>query len=552
MSLKRQRSWPDDLGPEGEPEQLERLLADLHAEDPGLQRDGAAGVARFLERRFAVEELEPAVEVGAAPLERLLVDLYADAPELQAEGRPGVEKFLGAGAARVGRGRAHRAVASYRRFARAGGLQRVAAVVVCAVSGLLAWHQLKPAGSGDSPEPIVAATGSTTEQVSAVESTESLPERPIANKPLELSESATATAAAPPEPETGRAKRRRVNAIEEITVTARRREENLQETPISITAFSTEDLEDQDVRRIEDIRDAVPNLQFDQSVGQASSARIYIRGLGNGDPIASDDPGVGVDIDGVYLPRAQDALLTISDIERVEVLRGPQGALFGKNTIGGAVNIITQKPTADAFAGEGEARAGNYGLFDSQVAVNVPLLPERFAGRISFATAQRDGFATSERTLAQPRFLAGRAQLMTATTDNYASHSSSVFDVTDALEVTAGLRFTQERKSLEPRHVSLATGSDSFSVSSITAWRRNTAERASDDDGTPPAPDAYGQEFTAIPRSFALARPWFPPLRRNGLSELFTTLELEPIARVLPDIRISDLFRDAREFEAAD
>jgi iron complex outermembrane recepter protein len=209
-------------------------------------------------------------------------------------------------------------------------------------------------------------------------------------------------------------------AIEEITVTARKREESLQETPISITAFSESDLKDQEIRRISDIQAGVPNLQFDQAVGQSNAARISIRGVGNGDSLISDDPGVGVYIDGVYLPRAQGALLAVSDIARIEVLRGPQGTLFGKNTIGGAVNIVTQKPSFER-KGEVSFRAGNYDLFETKFTYNIPLIPERVAARVSFTSKQRDGFTKNDfnnSTIGRNRLLAGRAQLLINATDD--------------------------------------------------------------------------------------------------------------------------------------
>jgi iron complex outermembrane receptor protein len=132
------------------------------------------------------------------------------------------------------------------------------------------------------------------------------------------------------------------NGVEEIVVMARKRAENMQATPVAITAFTDADLVDKDIRRIQEVGQTVPTLQFDPAVGQANSARVYLRGVGNGDPISSDDPGVGIYVDGVFLPRAQGALLTVADVQQVEVLRGPQGTLFGKNTIGGAVSITTR------------------------------------------------------------------------------------------------------------------------------------------------------------------------------------------------------------------
>ena len=213
--------------------------------------------------------------------------------------------------------------------------------------------------------------------------------------------------------------RRNNNAIEEITVTARKREESLQDTPISITAFSDTDLRDQGISQLNDIQESVPNLQFDQSVGSANSARVSIRGVGNGDPIITDDPGVGIYVDGVYFPRAQGALLAVSDIQRIEVLRGPQGTLFGKNTIGGAVNIITQKPSFE-MGGSAEVRAGNYDLFETKFVANLPIVPEMVASRISFSTKQRDGFTRNRLggTIGKDKLIAGRAQLLVNATDN--------------------------------------------------------------------------------------------------------------------------------------
>ena len=110
--------------------------------------------------------------------------------------------------------------------------------------------------------------------------------------------------------------------IEEITVTARKRTENLQQTPISITAFNPNDLQDIQARRIDDIGRAVPNLQIEQSYN-SSYINIRIRGIGNSDPIVTRDPSVGLYMDGVYVARAYGALLSVSDLSNVEVLRGP-------------------------------------------------------------------------------------------------------------------------------------------------------------------------------------------------------------------------------------
>ncbi len=211
------------------------------------------------------------------------------------------------------------------------------------------------------------------------------------------------------------ASRARASGIEEIVVTARKREESLQQTPVAITAFTETDIQDRDIRQIQEITASVPSLQFDNATGSASSARLYLRGVGNGDPISSDDPGVGLYVDGVFLPRAQGAVLTVSDVQQVEVLRGPQGTLFGKNTIGGAISITTRKPDPSERFGSASVRYGNYDRFDTRFSYNLPLVPEKSALRLSFATATQDGVAKNKSTgrdFSDDKLLAGRAQIM--------------------------------------------------------------------------------------------------------------------------------------------
>ena len=138
--------------------------------------------------------------------------------------------------------------------------------------------------------------------------------------------------------------------IEEIIVTARKREESLQETPISIQAFTAEGLEQRAIDNISQIGNFTPNMIFDRTAaisGSNSSAIVYIRGIGQDSSISTIDLGVGTYVDGVYLARSVGGVLDLIDVERVEVLRGPQGTLFGRNTIGGAINITSVKPNED-------------------------------------------------------------------------------------------------------------------------------------------------------------------------------------------------------------
>jgi outer membrane receptor protein involved in Fe transport len=201
--------------------------------------------------------------------------------------------------------------------------------------------------------------------------------------------------------------------IEEITVTARRREEVLQNTPLAITAFSETELESRGIESITDITQSTPNLQFDSAAGSDSNARIFIRGVGQGDPIFTADPGVGLYVDGVSYTRSAGSIFDLVDIERIEVLRGPQGALYGKSTIGGAINVITKKPdgntetTLRGAIGEDHRR-------DASIRAGFPLLDERLFGRISLATRNSDGFAHdafTDEDLQDEGKISGRASL---------------------------------------------------------------------------------------------------------------------------------------------
>lgn len=130
--------------------------------------------------------------------------------------------------------------------------------------------------------------------------------------------------------------------LETITVTAQKREQSIQEVPLSVSAFFGDKLANMQVNDIGDLQSSVPNLTVHE--GDAQNAVVYIRGVGQIDSLAFADPGVGIYLDDVYLGRAQGAFLEVFDVERIEVLRGPQGTLYGRNTMGGAVKYVTAKP----------------------------------------------------------------------------------------------------------------------------------------------------------------------------------------------------------------
>lgn len=187
--------------------------------------------------------------------------------------------------------------------------------------------------------------------------------------------------------------------LEEIVVTARKREESIQDTPISISAYSSNDLHGLQVDNLSQISDATPGLMFDRGAAIAGSpvaSSIFIRGIGQTDFTLVTDPGVGVYLDGVYIARSVGGVLDTLDFEQVEVLRGPQGTLFGKNTIGGAIDIKSGLPDEE-FGGHVEVKTGTDERIDVKGTVNVPV-SEWLRGRISFADLNQDGYVTNINT----------------------------------------------------------------------------------------------------------------------------------------------------------
>jgi iron complex outermembrane receptor protein len=179
-----------------------------------------------------------------------------------------------------------------------------------------------------------------------------------------------------------------------IVVTARRREETLQQTPVAISAFSAETLEDRQIHQTQDLEQITPSLQFKpagQLSGNSASSVVFIRGVGQLDPTAAVDPGVGIYIDEVYVGRAVGGTIDFGDIAGVEVLRGPQGTLFGRNTIGGAILVRTREPELGTFSGKARFRVGDDNLYEGFAAINVPL-GETIAARVSGGFRKRDGY----------------------------------------------------------------------------------------------------------------------------------------------------------------
>lgn len=199
-----------------------------------------------------------------------------------------------------------------------------------------------------------------------------------------FAQTATTTTAAAQEPE----------GLQEIVVTAQRRSENLQNVPIAITAATAETLATNRVVNVTNIQAISPSITFRVSNISTSSANLIIRGLGTTGNSRSFEGSVGVFIDGVYRTRAGAALQNFLDIDNLQVLRGPQGTLFGKNTTAGALLLASAKPSTDRVTGNFDAGYGNYNTVLARGAINVPL-SDKAAVRIAAMAAGKDGFYTN-------------------------------------------------------------------------------------------------------------------------------------------------------------
>lgn len=189
-----------------------------------------------------------------------------------------------------------------------------------------------------------------------------------------------------------------------IVITARRRSEELQRTPVSVVSLSSDELEARSLTNLRGLQNFVPNLTLapSQNVGDAAG-NIFIRGVGQEDFVPGTESGVGFYLDGVFVARTMGALINLIDIERIEVLRGPQGTLYGKNTIGGAINVLSTPAGADA-EGYADIIAGEMGRLDLRAMVNAPLT-DHLSVRLAAGRFSRDGYLKRLRPPFTPTFV---------------------------------------------------------------------------------------------------------------------------------------------------
>ncbi|HZX22451.1 MAG TPA: TonB-dependent receptor [Woeseiaceae bacterium] len=301
-------------------------------------------------------------------------------------------------------------------------------------------------------------------------------------------------------------------AIEEVVVTARRREESLQDVPLSITAFSGEELARIGALNITEVGQTTPNVTLEVSRGTNTTITAFIRGVGQQDPVPGFEAGVGIYVDDVYLNRPQAAVLDIYDVERIEVLRGPQGTLYGRNTIGGAIKYVTKR-LSDEPEAKVKVAVGNYNQLDTVVTGSTPVGDTlRIGGSVARLT--HDGFGDNLNLPGIENYakdlLAGRFSVewlpsetlffrltgdyLDDDSDPRQGHRLTVGNLTgapildDVYDTRAGLNNpTQE---VQARGISLTAEWDispAFTLKSITAYRDDETYTPIDFDSLPAA-----------------------------------------------------------------
>lgn len=186
--------------------------------------------------------------------------------------------------------------------------------------------------------------------------------------------------------------------LDEVVVTARKRAESIQDVPVAVTAMSAESMRRQQFQSLKDANFSVPNLSAFNNQTTVVSAATFIRGVGQDDSTPVQEQGVATYIDDVYMPRAQGGLLDLLDFERIEVLRGPQGTLYGRNSSGGAVKYVTRKPSLTDTAVIAQATVGSFERRDLAASFSAPLVDGKLAAKVDVVSRDRDGYIAQRST----------------------------------------------------------------------------------------------------------------------------------------------------------
>jgi iron complex outermembrane recepter protein len=228
-----------------------------------------------------------------------------------------------------------------------------------------------------------------------------------------------------------------VEQVEKISVTATKRRTLLQETPVAVTAVTQQELDRAQVKDLTTLQTLVPNLHVEQH-GDSGGVHVFLRGIGSTNHTELGDPAVAFHIDGVYSPRPQGATVLMYDVSHVEVLRGPQGTLFGRNATAGLVNVVTAQPRLGEFAASGSTVFGDYNRIGLQAMANLPIA-DTFALRLAAITDKHDGFVDfQERSNVMP----GTKKYMA--NDQAGARATGKWEPNAALTITAAAEYYRD------------------------------------------------------------------------------------------------------------
>ena len=213
------------------------------------------------------------------------------------------------------------------------------------------------------------------------------------------------------------------SGVEEVLVSAQKRTERIQDVPMAISAISGQALENRKIEGAADLQGAIPNLNVVAAPVSGLISATAIRGLGTGQPSIWMDPAIGMYVDGVFVGKNQGALFDLVDLQRVEVLRGPQGTLFGRNTLGGAINFVTRQPSGQ-FSGQVGIEAGNYGRLVNKISIDTPKINDALSLTISGRKEKQEGWVPNPNSA-----------------DNWGNRNREAFKLSAKLDVTKDTKF---------------------------------------------------------------------------------------------------------------
>jgi iron complex outermembrane recepter protein len=228
-------------------------------------------------------------------------------------------------------------------------------------------------------------------------------------------------------------------ALDDIEVTAQRRATPLQKTPIAITALTAKDFEQKQINRLDDLRGTLPNVIIEQNTGTSSGAKIFLRGVGADESLFTSDPAVAIYIDDVYIPRQTGSQIALYDIERIEVLRGPQGTLYGRNATGGAIRYITKKPSGQPSI-RIDGTVGNMGRADLRGTWSTAF-SDQVSAQFALMTRNRDGYIENTDTSTPTRPFVSDVNDQEVN----AGRGSLSWDISDATSANFAIDFVRER-----------------------------------------------------------------------------------------------------------